>query len=169
MTMADRIFIMSKGVLQQSGAPMEVYSRPVNRFVAGFIGSPAMNFIDATLVRGDGGLIVDAESFKVALPEAFNASLAGYVGRQIVFGVRPEDMALAGNRVSGEQNILTARAEVVELLGSEVFVYLSCGRHSIVARMEVPDRAIEVGDTLQVALKMPKTHVFDKDTSLTIA
>ena len=167
MTMADRIFIMSKGLLQQSGAPMEVYSRPVNHFVAGFIGSPSMNFIDATLAKADGGLAIDAEGFKVALPEAFNASLVEHVGRQIVFGVRPEDIGLA-DTASNEQNTLTARAEVVELLGSELFVYLTCGRHTIVARMEVPDTPIAVGDTLQIALKMPKTHVFDKDTSLTI-
>ena len=94
MTMADRIFIMNKGVLQQSGAPMEVYSQPANRFVAGFIGSPAMNFIDATLVAQDGGLFIDAGE----LPgqSARNILLRGfepYAGRQVVFGVRPEDIA----------------------------------------------------------------------------
>src|SRR5208337_4748175 len=88
MTMADRIFIMNKGVLQQSGAPMEVYSRPANRFVAGFIGSPAMNFIDATLVAQDGALLVDAGSFRVRAPEAFCSRLAPYAGKQVVFGVR---------------------------------------------------------------------------------
>jgi multiple sugar transport system ATP-binding protein len=76
MTMADRIFIMSKGVLQQSGAPMEVYSRPANRFVAGFIGSPSMNFIDATLVAQDGTLLVDAGSFRVRVPETFCSRLS---------------------------------------------------------------------------------------------
>jgi multiple sugar transport system ATP-binding protein len=165
MTMADRIFIMSKGVLQQSGAPMEVYSRPANRFVAGFIGSPAMNFIDATLVAQAGTLLVDAGSFRVRTPEAFCSRLAPYAGKQVVFGVRPEDITLHDPATdAGEERTMTARAEVVETLGSEIFVHLACGPHSLVARMEVPEQPLSVGQTLQVDLKMLKSHVFDKET-----
>ena len=93
MTMADRIFIMNKGLLQQSGAPMEVYAKPANRFIAGFIGSPAMNFIDATVVAPDGGLFIDAGGFRVKVPESFGPRLRPYAGRHVVFGVRPEDIA----------------------------------------------------------------------------
>ena len=169
MTMADRIFIMSKGVLQQSGAPMEVYAQPVNRFVAGFIGSPAMNFIDATLMSSNGGLVVDAGSFRLNLPQTFEPKLAPYVGKQVVFGVRPEDIALCDS-VNGatEGEVMTARAEVVETLGSEVFVHLSCGEHALVARMAVPDRPLQVGETLVMGLKMSRTHVFDKESQQTI-
>ncbi len=167
MTMADRIFIMSKGVLQQSGAPMEVYSKPANRFVAGFIGSPAMNFIEATAVAADGRLFIDAEGFRVEAPEPFRPRLQPYAGRRVIFGVRPEDIVARGAGGDGGST-LVARAEVVEPLGSEIFAHLTCGPHTMVARMEVPERPLRVGETLEVSLRMPKTHVFDADTSQTI-
>ena len=169
MTMADRIFIMHKGALQQTGVPMQVYLKPANRFVAGFIGSPAMNFIDATLVRETDAWFIDAGDFKVRAPAAFNARLEPYAGRAVVFGVRPEDIAAhdaaAGTR---DGNTLTARTDVVQTLGAEIFVYLTCGAHSIVALMEAPEQALTEGQTLEVDLKMVKTHVFDKETSQTI-
>ena len=169
MTMAGRIFIMSQGVLQQSGAPMDVYLKPASRFVAGFIGSPAMNFIDARVIEAEGGLFIDAGDFRVKTPESFRPPLRSYVGRQVVFGVRPEDIAAhdcSADAANG--NTVTTRAEVVETLGSEIFAHLTCGSHSIVARMEVPESPVRVGEMLQVDLKMAKTHVFDAGTSQTI-
>jgi multiple sugar transport system ATP-binding protein len=168
MTMATRIFIMNQGTLQQSGAPLEVYRHPANRFVAGFIGSPAMNFIDATLIREAQGYWVAAESFKVQLPDEFHARLAAHTGRPVVFGVRPEDMAARDAGAGQGPNRLAARADVVETLGAETFVYLSCGPHALVARTEAPDRPLSVGQVLEVELKMARTHLFDKETSLTI-
>jgi multiple sugar transport system ATP-binding protein len=169
MTMADRIFIMSRGVLQQSGAPMEVYAKPTNLFVAGFIGSPAMNFVDATVVTADGARFIDAGSFRVRAPDAFAARLQPHAGRKVVFGVRPEDLSARSAAAAADGgSTLTAQADVVETLGSEVFVHLACGPHTIVARMEAPDEPLRVGQTLEVALKMPKTHVFDPATSQTI-
>jgi multiple sugar transport system ATP-binding protein len=169
MTMASRIFIMHRGAMQQSGAPLEVYKQPANRFVAGFIGSPAMNFIDAKLVLEQDQFWIDADGFKVRLPLAFRDRLERHAGRSVIFGVRPEEMAardaVAG---AGHGNTLAARAEVVETLGAETFVYLTCGPHSIVARMEAPEHPLEVGQTLEVELKMAKTHIFDKETSQTI-
>ena len=169
MTMASRIFIMHNGALQQSGTPLEVYKQPANRFVAGFIGSPAMNFIEAMLVHESEAYFIDAASFKVRLPEAFSARIESYDGRPVIFGVRPEDVAEhnpAEGRING--NTLMARADVVETLGSETFVYLTCGPHAIVARMEAPERPLIVGQALEVDLKMVKTHIFDKETSRTI-
>jgi multiple sugar transport system ATP-binding protein len=168
MTMADRIFIMSHGVLQQSGVPMEVYSHPANRFVAGFIGSPAMNFIDATLIAQDGALFIDAQSFKLRMPETFGAALEPYVGKTVVFGVRPEDIALPGPEGGAEGCSLMTRAEVVETLGSEMFVHFSCGAHNLVARMEMPEQPLSVGQSLPMNLKLPRTHVFDKETERAI-
>ena len=168
MTMADRIFIMTKGVLQQSGTPMDVYSKPVNRFVAGFIGSPAMNFIDSKVVQADGGLFLEAGGFRVKVPEPFRPPLQPYAGRPVVFGVRPEDISAHNPAATGNGNTISARADVVETLGSEIFAHLTCGTDSIVARMEVPERPLRVGETLQVDLRMAKTHVFDAQTSLTI-
>jgi multiple sugar transport system ATP-binding protein len=169
MTMASRIFIMNQGALQQSGAPLEVYKHPANRFVAGFIGSPSMNFIDAMLVSEQGQYWVDADGFKVKLPPAFHDRIERHAGRPVVFGVRPEDLAAHGPEGGADPgNLLTARAEVVETLGAEMFVHLSCGRHLIVARMETPERPWTVGQTLAVELKMAKTHLFDRETSQTI-
>jgi multiple sugar transport system ATP-binding protein len=169
MTMADRIFIMHKGALQQTGVPMEVYGKPANLFVAGFIGSPAMNFVEATLVREGGAWHIDAGAFKVRAPEVFNARLEPHAGRSVIFGVRPEDMTAHDPAAgAGGGNTLTARAEVVETLGSEIFVHLSCGAHTLVARMEAPEVLLTEGQALEVDLKMVKTHVFDKETSQTI-
>jgi multiple sugar transport system ATP-binding protein len=169
MTMADRIFIMHKGGLQQTGMPMEVYAKPANRFVAGFIGSPAMNFIEATLVREADAWFIDAGDFRVRAPAAFNARLEPHAGRQVIFGVRPEDIAAHVSAAgAGDGNTLTARADVVETLGPEILVYLTCGPHSIVALMESPERELTEGQTLEVDMKMVKTHIFDKETSQTI-
>ena len=169
MTMADRIFIMHKGALQQTGVPMEVYAKPANLFVAGFIGSPAMNFVEATLAREAGAWFIDAGGFKVRAPGAFNARLEPHAGRTVIFGVRPEDMTAHDPAAgAGGGNTLTARADVVETLGSEIFVHLSCGAHSLVARMEAPELLLTEGQALDVDLKMVKTHVFDKETSQTI-
>jgi len=164
MTMADRIFIMNKGVVQQSGTPMDVYAQPVNRFVAGFIGSPAMNFFDARLVVEAGQLVMDGGSFRVTMPEAFRTNLVAHAGKEVVFGVRPEDIAL--HQPDAEVgSTISARAEVVELLGSEIFAHLSCDAHALVARMDVPKQPIGVGDAIQIDFKMANTHVFDKNTS----
>jgi multiple sugar transport system ATP-binding protein len=169
MTMADRIFIMHNGALQQTGMPLEVYSQPANRFVAGFIGSPAMNFIEATLTREAGAWFIDAGGFRVRAPEAFHARLEPHAGRPVIFGVRPEDMAAHDPAAGiGYGNTVKARADVVETLGPEIFVHLTCGADSVVARMEVPEQPLTVGQTLEVDLKMAKTHIFDKETSQTI-
>jgi multiple sugar transport system ATP-binding protein len=164
MTMADRIFILSRGVLQQSGSPMEVYAKPANRFVAGFIGSPAMNFVDATVEDDGSALYAVADGFRVRLPEAFAPSVRPYAGRAVVFGVRPEDIAAA----TGTGATLETRAEVVETLGSEIFAHLACGPRTIVARMKAPDVPLRVGDALAVELDMAKTHLFDPTTERTI-
>ncbi len=167
MTMADRIFILNRGVLQQSGAPMEVYAKPANRFVAGFIGSPAMNFIDAQVVAPEADMFLDAGDFRLQIPQSFRAQLEPYAGRKVVFGVRPEDIALHGAGAAGA-NTLTTRADVVETLGAEIFAYLACGERSIVARMGVPESPLRVGETVRVDVAMTKAHVFDSETSRTI-
>jgi multiple sugar transport system ATP-binding protein len=169
MTMADRIFIMHNGALQQTGAPMEVYGQPANRFVAGFIGSPAMNFLEAKVALEDGAVFIDAAGFRVRVPETFLSQLEPYIGRPVIFGVRPEDMSLHDAVMgTGKGNTITAHADVVETLGSEIFVHLTCKDQSIVARMEVPDCPPAVGQILEVDLKMSKTHIFDTETSRAI-
>jgi len=169
MTMASRIFIMNRGALQQSGAPLTVYKHPANQFVAGFVGSPAMNFIEAKLVLEQDQFWIDADGFKARLPLPLSDRLERYAGRSVIFGVRPEDVATPASGEGNDQgNLLMARADVVETLGAEMFVYLTCGPHSIVARMESSERPLTVGQALEVELKMAKTHLFDKETSQTI-
>jgi multiple sugar transport system ATP-binding protein len=103
------------------------------------------------------------------MPEPFRPPLHPYAGRQVVFGVRPEDIALHDPATkASDVSTVTARAEVVETLGSEIFAHLACGAHTIVARMPVPEITPRVGEVLQVDLKMAKTHVFDFETSRTI-
>ncbi|HEX4882695.1 MAG TPA: sn-glycerol-3-phosphate ABC transporter ATP-binding protein UgpC [Casimicrobiaceae bacterium] len=168
MTMADRIFIMNRGVLQQSGSPMQVYAAPSNRFVAGFIGSPAMNFLDATPVVDGEAVHIDAGDFRVEVPEAFRAPLRPYAGRPVVFGIRPEDIAAAEGAGRADGSTIEARADVVETLGAEIFAHLTSGRHALVARMDVPEQPLHVGEMLRVNLRMAKAHVFDAQSSLTI-
>jgi len=167
MTMADRIFIMSRGVLQQSGTPMEVYARPRNRFVAGFIGSPAMNFLDATLEATPSGPVLAGAAFRLAVPPAMAPALAGHAGRRVAFGLRPEDIALR-DPAAPPGTTLRAQADVVETLGSEIFVHLTCGSDTIVARMPAPDVPPRVGEMMEVDVRMPRTHVFDAESSATI-
>ena len=169
MTMASRIFIMHNGTLQQAGIPLEIYKKPANRFVAGFIGSPAMNFVDAALAAEQGAYFVRTEHFEVRLPEAFHDRVASYAGRSIVFGVRPEDMAEdEGDAAADGGDTLAARVEVVETLGAETFVHLACGGQTLVARVAVPDRPLTIGQEMTIRVKMDKTHLFDPETSRTI-
>jgi multiple sugar transport system ATP-binding protein len=169
MTMASRIFIMQNGALQQSGVPLDVYKQPANRFVAGFIGSPAMNFIPATLVEDRGNYFVHTDHFKVQLPDAFYPGVKAYAGRSVIFGVRPEDMAEQQQELSETRaNTIPTRVEVVETLGAETFVHLTCGSHAMVARATVPDRPLIVGQALEIALNMSNIHLFDQETSQTI-
>lgn len=169
MTMADRIFIMNQGALQQSGAPLEVYRQPRNRFVAGFIGSPAMNFMEVPLVCVNDHYVIETDDFKLGLPGTFHAAVAPYAGRQVMFGVRPEDMMEQDPSAGrARSDTITARIDVVETLGSETFVHLACGSYMLVARLEMPERPLTVGQLLTVRLNMPKTHLFDTETLRTI-
>jgi multiple sugar transport system ATP-binding protein len=144
-------------------------SRALNASGARTLKPPAMNFIDAKLVREAGAWFIDAGGFKVRAPEAFNARLEPHAGRTVIFGVRPEDMTAHDPAAGvGDGNTVTTQADVVETLGPEIFVHLTCGAHSLVARMEAPELLLTEGQTLEVDLKMVKTHVFDKETSQTI-
>jgi multiple sugar transport system ATP-binding protein len=128
-----------------------------------------MNFMDAVLADEQGAYFVRSDHFNVRLPEAFHGRVAAYAGRPVIFGVRPEDMAEATeDQDFGAEDRLAARVEVVETLGAETFVHLTCGTQTLVARVAVPDRPLTVGQTMQVQLKMEKTHLFDHETSRTI-
>jgi len=168
MTMADRMFIMNDGLLQQSGAPLEVYKKPNNKFVAGFIGSPAMNFIDSKVTKENGDYFIDTESFKVKIPQAYYSKIADYTGKEVIFGVRPEDLynkQFAAN--AAPSNTIKAKVEVIEPLGAEIIIYLTCGKHSVIGKMDTRTQ-VEVEQDMEVVLDMGKTHIFDPKTLLVI-
>src|SRR5207244_569707 len=119
MTLGDRVVVMRDGSIQQIGSPLEVYGNPANRFVAGFIGAPSMNFFDVGIREDGGTLIAETPFLKLAAPEGAARGLAKWAGRRVIMGMRPEHIAL-GDGVPGR--VFDARAEVVEQLGSEMLV-----------------------------------------------
>jgi multiple sugar transport system ATP-binding protein len=164
MTMASRIAVMNAGLLQQIDSPQNLYDRPNNLFVAGFIGSPAMNFFPASVNRDDGKLFVDAGSFSVQIPENRMETYGPYVGKNVIFGIRPEDIH---NPQFAPPEIIArpvdAKVDVTELMGNEIFVYLSSGDHNFVARVD-PRTRVHMGDDMQVVLNMDNMHIFDRET-----
>ncbi|KAF1298836.1 sugar ABC transporter ATP-binding protein [Enterococcus sp. JM4C] len=163
MTMADRIVIMKDGFIQQIGSPKEVYDTPVNMFVAGFIGSPAMNFFNVTL---NNGVITDGHGLELRIPEGKNKILVekGYDGKEIVFGIRPED-------IHSEQVVLDAtpeavvRSEVVvsELLGAETMLYTRIGDTEFISKVDARDFH-RPGEVVDLAFNISKAHFFDKES-----
>jgi multiple sugar transport system ATP-binding protein len=165
MTMAEQIFIMNNGALQQSGMPLEIYRHPVNKFVAGFIGSPAMNFIDCRLIRENKDFFIDAGSFNLRVPQPFYPAIRHLQGGKIILGIRPEDMY--DRRFASDETLtssLTAAVEVIEPLGAETHLYLVCGQHSLVARMDTPQDQFKIDQKIEVLVDMGKTHIFDSET-----
>ena len=168
MTMATRIFILNDGRLQQNGPPLEVYKKPSNLFVAGFIGSPAMNFIPATLKKDGSSFLINAESLKVKLPEDFHKSLSDYTNKEVIFGIRPEDFhdkEFASQE--NKKNTIKAKVEVVEPLGDEILYYVTTGDNQIIAKLDSRTKA-KVEEDIELAIDISKTHIFDKKSEETI-
>jgi len=168
MTMGDRIVVLSKGVVQQVADPLTIYEHPTNRFVASFIGSPPMNFMQGTIQRVDGALFFQEGIFQVRVVDDMVTPLLPYEGRPVIFGIRPEDLYdklfIAEAPV---ESIVTATVEVVEPMGSEVYLHLKIGRHAVVARVN-PQARPEINQDLDVVFDMGKAHFFDFETERTI-
>lgn len=169
MTLGSRIAIMRDGAIQQVDAPMALYEKPVNRFVAGFIGSPSMNFIPAKILSEGGKLSLSAAGgATLAVPREKAPSLESRKGSEIVLGIRPEDIhdpAFAGQ--IPQDSALDATVDVVEPMGAEVFIYLNSGGETVIARVNPGTRAA-VGEKFRAILDMRKMHAFDKDTGAAI-
>jgi len=168
MTMGDRIAVMKQGVLQQLADPITIYDHPVNKFVAGFIGSPPMNFMQGRIIKKNGRFYFDEGKIKVKIVEEMNDRIAPYTGKEVIFGIRSEDIydKLFVSEAPPE-NIVRVTCEVVEPMGSEVYLHLNTGRHTFVARVGAHDKP-EVNTDIDVVFDMSKVHFFDKDTELTI-
>jgi multiple sugar transport system ATP-binding protein len=170
MTMGDRIAVIKDGVLQQVDTPLNIYHYPANMFVAGFIGTPPMNFLDVTLKRSGEDYYVDGGDFKLLLPKFAADKVQPWVDKQVVFGVRPEDIfdkSLAPTTTAHDGNTLKAMVDVIEPMGPVVTAYLTVGTHQIVATIDADTKAKE-GEELEIVLDMDKTHLFDKETQKAI-
>ena len=155
--MGDRIVVMKDGWKQQVGAPLELYFHPANRFVAGFIGSPAMNFVEADLVTEQGGLFLQASGFKLKIPEDKVAQLEGYEPKRVIFGIRPEDLPEAPCAAPGET--FDVLVEVLEPLGSEVYLDVKAGEESLIARAD-PNTKARPHAKLCLRPSMENMHLF---------
>ena len=164
MTMGDRIVVMKDGLVQQVDSPMNLYEKPANLFVAGFIGSPAMNFLEAKLARQDGKMLVDGGVFRATVPQDYVPQLSPWADRSIIFGIRPEDIHDRSLRQTGNDDaVVRAAVDVHEPLGSDIILYLTAGEHNIVARVDAHSQA-RMGQTTEVVMDMRKMHVFNPDT-----
>jgi multiple sugar transport system ATP-binding protein len=168
MTMGDRIAVMKDGILQQLADPITIYDHPKNKFVAGFIGSPPMNFMNGRIIKKDGRLYFDEGKILVKLVEDMYAKVTPYIGKELIFGIRSEDIydKLFVSEAPPE-NIVRVNCEVVEPMGAEVYLYLNTGRHAFIARVGAHNRPA-VNQDIDVVFDMSKVHFFDKDNEETI-
>ena len=174
MTMGDRIVVLNKGFIQQVDTPQNLYDAPCNMFVAGFIGSPQMNFLDAVLNADDRGFFLSIYDDRLYIPASRSpAALKGYTGKTVKLGIRPEDInefkpgddaASAADTRSGA--VLDVKVEVSELMGNEVYLYILYGDSQLTVR--VPPTPTKAGDNIKVVLNMHKIHLFDADSEVSL-
>jgi multiple sugar transport system ATP-binding protein len=171
MTMGDRIVVMKLGEVQQADTPETLYTNPINMFVAGFIGSPAMNFINGKIVEKAGDLVFVADNMEIALPENRKALIREkqYVGKDVVFGIRPEDIHEDASFLETyAKSTISVNVDVAENLGSEMYLYLEgVGKDTIIARISGRS-GIKENQNVTLAFDMSKFHLFDKDTEAAI-
>ena len=167
MTMGDRIVVMRGGEIQQADTPQTLYDHPCNLFVAGFIGSPQMNFMDAELGR-------DADGYKLTFADqslhfAGSDALSEYVGKTVVFGIRPENLHTSGEKFTANKDYtLTMHVDIAELMGAEIYAHCTCDGTSVTVRTPSGE-PIHAGDTITAAVDMSRIHLFDKQTERAIA
>ena len=170
MTMASRIAVMKDGLLQQIDTPQHLYDHPHNVFVAGFIGSPSMNFFDATLVESDGKLEVNTGGFRLEVPDKKAAEWRQFKGREVIFGIRPEDIHAKPFVPPGIlESDVAARVDVTELMGNEIFLYMMTkDSKQFIARVD-PRTQTHPGADLDLAVNMDNAHIFDPKTEISLA
>ncbi len=164
MTMGDRIAVMNAGKIMQVGTPEDIYLRPANTFVGGFVGSPQMNFFDATVTEKDGKLILEGPGFSIPLTEDQASVLKDYVGKTVIAGIRPEHMFpkdLAPPKLKGVE--ITGDIDFVEALGSDTIIHLRVGEKILVIKVS-GSHHYKIGSKLTVVFDLSKLHVFRKDS-----
>jgi multiple sugar transport system ATP-binding protein len=160
MTMGTRIVVMKDGFIQQVDSPINLYDRPINKFVAGFIGSPAMNFMVGTVQDGR----VKSAQFDIKPTDELSQKLRAYNGKKVYIGIRPENIDLKGMSIPEQDNIVNATVDVVEPLGAETLIIASVGGdQSVVARVD-PHAKVKAGDNVQLVVDLKYLHAFDMET-----
>jgi multiple sugar transport system ATP-binding protein len=168
MTMGDRIAIMKDGIIHQVADPLTLYEKPANKFVAGFIGTPPMNFMEGRVIKLDGKFYFEEGAFKVKLIDEMFDKIAAYENKRVLFGIRPQDIydKLFISDAPPE-NIVTATVEVVEPMGSEIYVYLTTGKNPFTARMGGHNKP-QVNSDMDLVFDMSRVHFFDLQTEMAI-
>ena len=166
MTLGDRVVVMRDGWVQQVGDPLELYNEPANRFVAGFLGSPAMNFANVRIAAENGGLWAEGDGIRLKVPEPLSNRIGPYAGKEVTFGIRPEDLRVASDADPAERTI-DVTVEVVERLGSQILLDVAVGPTMMVASVE-PTVAARVHDNLRLAVNPNRVHFFDVDSESAI-
>ncbi len=168
MTMGDRIVVMRDGLIQQIADPIELYDKPVNRFVAGFIGSPPMNFLKGSIMKEGDRIYFNEGRFRVRTVDDMAKALEPYVNKEVTLGIRPEDIYdKLFVAEAPQENTIKAICEVVEPMGSEAYLHLNTGKNSLIARVGGHDKPA-INQDMDLVLDMSKAHFFDKDTDITI-
>ena len=165
LTMADKIVVMKLGVIQQIGGPLELYNNPDNKFVAGFIGSPPMNFVTVTVKEAAGKIFVDEGTFTLDVTDAQAKALKPYVGKQVTFGIRPEDVEFTHSPEAGKT--IDGHVSVVEPLGAETHVYIATSTAKVIGKIDgtvIP----AIDEKISLIPDMEKAKFFDIDTELAI-
>ena len=165
MTLGTRIVVMKDGVIQQVDTPQNLYDAPDNMFVAGFIGSPQMNFVNATVAKDGGKYTLNFDKYKVPVPDdkCAGGKLDDYVGKEVVFGIRPEHVHDEADEIAKAEMTFDAVVDVTELMGAEIYLYVNIAGQSITARVD-PSSKAKVGDTIKICFSLDKLHIFDKDS-----
>lgn len=164
MTMADRIVVMKDGIINQVDTPENLYDHPCNMFVAGFIGTPQMNFINSEIVDIQGKLHCSFGSNNILLPERMQQTLKDYVGKEVVLGIRPENFHCENHKMNrDESNAVTLTAELAEMMGSEIFIYSSIDDQKIIAKVPSGEK-VKTGDNVRLYLDPNASHIFDPQT-----
>ncbi|MFV0519730.1 MAG: ABC transporter ATP-binding protein [Lachnospirales bacterium] len=169
MTLGTRIVVLKDGYIQQVDSPQNLYHKPQNLFVAGFIGSPQMNFIDCTVAEKDQGLTLNFGEYSIDVPENKVAAIreGGYIGKEVIMGIRPENLHDEPAFITNAKATIDAKVEVTEMLGAEVFLYLTVNGTSFTARVE-PRSTAKSGDVIKLGLDVNRIHIFDKETEQVI-
>ncbi len=165
MTMGDKIVVMKDGKVQQIGSPLYLYNHPINKFVAGFIGSPPMNFLSVKIVEKGGQLVADEGSFELVPTAEQQKLLKDYVGKDVHFGIRPEDLTYL--KTPSAKNNMQMKVSVKEPLGAETHLYLTTKTQQVIVRTS-PDILFSIGDTVNFEAMMEKAKFFDRETERSI-